>query len=76
MHALRREFIHCASVTQPQFVPRGDALDRFLYQSQKSFVLCDPGNVRLWIPEREDLFGHEFGEVVPRTANRLILNGL
>ncbi len=45
VYAFRREFIHCTSVTQPQFVPGGNAPDGLVYQSQKSFVLCDPGNV-------------------------------
>ena len=75
MHALRREFIHCASVTQPQFVSCGDTLDGLRYQPQEPFVLRNLGNVCLWVLEREDLFGHEVGEVV-RMDNRLILNRL
>jgi hypothetical protein len=76
VHALRREFIHCARIALPQLVSGWDASDGFLYQPYESFILCDPGDVRLWILERKDLLGHKFGEVLQGAANRLILNRL
>jgi hypothetical protein len=76
VHALRRELIHGASVTQPQFVSGWDTLDRFFDQPQEPFVLCDPGDVRLRILEREDFLGHELGEIMSKAASRRILDRL